>query len=112
MWRACGRRCVTERRYFIIPSADGIKTAVAGSKYISIGDLEEGFHQVDNERETAAKMAVLSASGCYLSRGLTFGPTSGPEGFQEMVMVVFGRLLYTEWFFFLDDLTIATRRPA
>ena len=102
---------VTELRYFLIPSADGIKTAVAGSKFISVGDLKEGFNQVDNELDTAAKMAVLTASGCYLPRGLTFGPTNGPEDFQELVFVVFGRRLYKEWYLFLDDLTIATGRP-
>ena len=28
---------------------------------------------------------MLVASGTYLSRGLTFGPTSGPDDFQELV---------------------------
>ena len=73
---------VTERRYFVIPNADGLKSTVAGSLYISVGDLKEGFNQVDNEEETANKMAVICASGCYLPRGLTFGPTNGPEDFQ------------------------------
>ncbi len=43
---------VTERRYFIIPNADGLESTAAGSCYISVGDLEEGFNQVDNEPET------------------------------------------------------------
>ena len=102
---------VTERRYFVIPNADGLKSTVAGSLYISVGDLKEGFNQVDNEEETAKKMAVICASGCYLPRGLTFGPTNGPEDFQELVFMVFHRKLYTDWFLFLDDLTIATGRP-
>ena len=95
---------VTERRYFISPNADGLKSTVAGSSFISVGDLKEGFNQVDNEEETAQEMAVLCASGCYLPRGLTFGPTNGPEDFQELVFMVFGRKLYTDWFLFLDDL--------
>ena len=75
-YRALNR--VTERRFFIIPNSDGIKPTVAGSKYISVGDLKEGFNQVENEVETAKKMAVLAASGSYLPRGLTFGPTKLP----------------------------------
>ena len=106
-----GLNKVTERRYFIIPNADGLKSTVAGSLYISVGDLKEGFNQVDNEPETAKKMAVLAASGCYLPRGLTFGPTNGPEDFQELVFMIFGKRLYTEWFLFLDDLTIGAGRP-
>ncbi len=93
-YRALNR--VTERGYFIIPNADGLKSSVAGSQYISVGDLKEGFNQVDNEPETAKKMAVLAASGCCLPRGLTFGPTNGPEDFQELVFMVFGRRLYQE----------------
>ena len=84
---------VTLRRYFIIPKADGLKSTVARSQYISLGDLKEGFNQVDNEPETAQHMAVLAASGSYLPRGLTFGPTNGPEDFQELVFMIFGKNL-------------------
>ena len=86
-----GLNKVTLRRYFIIPNADALTSTVAGSKYISVGDLKEGFNQVDNEPETAQKMAVLAASGSYLPRGLTFGPTNGPEDFQELVFMIFGK---------------------
>ena len=107
-YRALNR--VTVRKVFLIPNSDYIKSCVSGSEYISVGDLKEGFNQVDNTPETAAKMAVLSASGCYLPRGLTFGPTNGPEDFQDLVFNVFSRRLYREWYLFLDDLSIATGR--
>ena len=107
-----GLNRVTVRKVFLIPNSDYIKSCVAGSRYISVGDLKEGFNQVDNTPETAQKMAVLAASGCYLPRGLTFGPTNGPEDFQDLVFNVFGRRLYREWYLFLDDLSIATGRKA
>jgi len=109
-YRALNR--VTERRYYIIPNADGLKSTVAGSRFLSVGDLKEGFNQVDNEPETAKKMAALCASGCYLPRGLTFGPKNGPEDFQELVFMVSHKRLYIDQFLFLDDLTIATGRPS
>ena len=84
---------------------------MAGSQFISVGDLKEGFNQVENEPETAQKLAVLAASGTYLPTGLTFGPTNGPEDFQEMVFIVFRKRLYSEWYLFLDDLAVATGRP-
>ena len=101
---------VTVRKVFLIPNSDYIKSTVAGSALISVGDLKEGFNQVDNEPETRKKMAVLSAGGCWLPRGLTFGPTNGPEDFQELVFVVFQRHLYKEWYVFVDDVSVATGR--
>ena len=56
-------------------------------------------------------MAVLVAPGSYLPKGLTFGPTNGPEDFQELVFIIFARRLYKEWFLFLDDMSVATGRP-
>ena len=47
-------------------------------------------------------------SGCYLPKGLTFGPVNGPEDFQELVFTVFSRRLYKDWFLFVDDLSVAT----
>ena len=52
---------VTVRKVFLIPDSDQVKSTVAGNKFISVGDLKEGFNQVDNEEETRKKMAVLSA---------------------------------------------------
>ena len=101
----------TVRKFFIIPNSDGIKATVAGSKYISVGDLKEGFNQVDNEPETSKKMAVLSVTGSYLPRGLTFGPVNGPEDFQGLVFEIFARRLYNDHFIFIDDLAVATGRP-
>ena len=80
-YRALNR--VTQRKVFLIPNSDQIKSCVAGSQFISVGDAKEGFNQVENDPESAKKMAVLVASGTYLPRGLTFGPTNGPEDFQE-----------------------------
>ena len=88
-----------------------MKGSSQGSRYINVGDLKEGFNQVENEPETAQKTAVLAASGTYLPRGLTFGPTNGPEDFQEMVFIAFRKRLYKSWYLFLDDLAVATGRP-
>ena len=55
---------VTVRKFFLIPNSDYIKSTVAGNEFISVGDLKEGFNQVDNEPDTKKKMAVLSAGGC------------------------------------------------
>ena len=76
------------------------------------GGLKEGFKQVDNEEETSLKMAVLSVTGSYMPRGLTFGPVNGPEDFQGLVFENFERRLYKDHFIFIDDLAVATGRKA
>ena len=88
-----GLNRVSVRKVFLIPNSDQIKSCVAGNLFISVGDAKEGFNQVPNEEETAQKMAVLVVSGTYLPRGLTFGPTNGPEDFQELVFIIFARRL-------------------
>ena len=103
-YRALNR--ATVRKVFLIPDSDHVKASVAGNAYISVGDLKEGFNQVDNEEGSSKKMAVFTASGTWLPRGLTFGPMNGPEDFQELVFIVFARRLYREWFLFLDDLKL------
>ena len=109
-YRALNR--VTVRRTFMIPNSDEIKGTVAGSSELTVGDLKEGFNQAEIEESSKEKMAVLAASGSYLPQGLTFGPTNGPEDFQELVFIIFGKRLYKDWFLFLDDLTVATGRPS
>ena len=109
-FRALNR--ITVCKVFPIPNSGDIKTCVPGSKFISEGDPKEGFNQMDNTPEGAQKMAALVASGCYLPRGLTFGPTNGPEDFQDLVFNCFSRRLYREWHLFLDDLSVATGRKA
>ena len=109
-YRALNR--VTVKRVFIIPNSDQIKCCVAGSLWFSVGDAKEGFNQCENEEGSGEKMAVSSVTGTYIPRGLTFGPTNGPEDFQELVFIVFGRRLYREWYLFIDDICVATGRKA
>ena len=67
---------VTVKKKFMILDSIQIKASVAGSRFLSVGDLKEGFNQVDNELETGKKLVVMTTSGSYLPRGLTFGPTN------------------------------------
>ena len=84
------------RKVFVIPNSDQIKSNVAGSLYFLVGDTKEDFNQCENEEGSGEKMAVISVSGTWIPRGLIFGPTNGPEDFQELVFIVFSRRLYKE----------------
>lgn len=85
---------VTVRKFFLIPNSDYIKSTVAGNEFISVGDLKEGFNQVDNEPETRKKMAraisrrVLAAKRPYLwanQRPRGFSRVSLHSLFQKIV---------------------------
>ena len=41
---------VTVRKTFLIPNSDELKGTVAGSSYLTVGDLKEGFNQCDNAK--------------------------------------------------------------
>ena len=99
---------VTIRKVFLIPHGDSVKGAVSGCWLVSVGDLKEGFNQIANTAEAARKLAVISPSGTWLPQGLTFGPTNGPEDFQEAVYIIFSRQLLKTWCLFVDDLAVAT----
>ena len=43
-----GLNKVTVRKVFLIPNSDHVKSCVAGSDFISVGDMKEGFNQCDN----------------------------------------------------------------
>jgi len=102
---------VTVRKLFLIPHGDSVKSSVAGCRYVSMENLREGSNQIENERGAVRKMAVVTPSGQWLPRGLTFGPTNGPEDFHKAMYTVFSRRRFKEWFLFIDDLAVATGQP-
>jgi hypothetical protein len=99
---------VTVRSFFTVPRADDQKRAVAGNLFFTLGDGVSGFNQLANTEEAMIILAVVSISGTYGPRCLTFGPTNGPEDFQCCVNRMFGRRLGREWNLFIDDATVAT----
>ena len=48
---------VAVRKFFLIPNFDYVESTIAGDEFFSVGDLKEGFNQVDNEPDTKKKMA-------------------------------------------------------
>jgi len=104
---------VTVRSFFIVPRADDQKRHVAGNWFMTLGDGVSGFNQLLNTEEATIILAVVSASGTYGPKCLTFGPCNGPEDFQACVNRMFSRRLGKDTNLFIDDATIATgkKRP-
>ena len=99
---------LTERATFLMPSAEGVKTRVAGSRWFSTADGVAGFNQIKNTPFAAQVLAIVSMSGKHLPTSLVFGPRNGPEDFSKFGYRVFRRKLFRTWFLFVDDVCVAT----
>ncbi|NDD62505.1 MAG: hypothetical protein EBZ36_00750, partial [Acidobacteria bacterium] len=99
---------LTERATFLMPSADGVKTRVAGSRWFSTADGVAGFNQIKNTPYASQVLAIVSMSGKHLPTSLVFGPRNGPEDFSKFGYRIFRRKLFRTWFLFVDDVCVAT----
>jgi hypothetical protein len=99
---------LTERATFLMPSAEGVKTRVAGSEWFSTSDRVAGFKQIKNTPFASQVLAVVSMSGKHLPTSLVFGPRNGPEDFSRFGYRIFRRKLFRTWFLFVDDICMAT----
>jgi hypothetical protein len=99
---------LTERATFLMPSAEGVKTRVAGSRWFSTADGVAGFNQIKNTPFASQALAIVSMSGKHLPTSLVFGPRNGPEDFSKFGYRIFRRKLFRTWFLFVDDVCVAT----
>ena len=99
----------TVRAVYYLRRGNDIKQECLGSIYFTLLDAVSGFNQVPNTRRASKVLAILAASGCYLPRCLTMGPTNGPEDFSFVVDTLFSmgkmhkRRLNKQWQVYIDD---------
>ena len=104
------------RAVYMVRSADGVVSDVAGSMWMTLVDACKGFNQVANTRRAREMLAILARSGQYLPVCLTFGPTNGPEDFAFATDRVYapgrGRKMRfcTNWQIYADDITVRSGR--
>jgi hypothetical protein len=99
---------LTERATFLMPSADGVKTRVAGSRWFSTADGVAGFNQIRKYPYASQVLAIVSMSGKHLPTSLVFGPRNGPRNSRSLATRIFRRKLFRTWFLFVDDVCVAT----
>jgi hypothetical protein len=107
----------TARALYYVRRADDIKQECAGSLWYTFLDACSGFNQLPNTERARTMLAIISRSGQYLPRCLTFGPHNGPEDFSYAVDRIFSpasgsakRRFCQEWHAYADDITIRTGR--
>ena len=117
--RCSGYRRVNARTrrsvYYVRPAA-GVVAEAAGSIWLSLLDAVTGFNHIVNTPRARRMLAIVSRSGQFLPRCLTFGPMNGPEDFCYVVDRFYApgsrskRRFCREWLSYVDDQTIRTGR--
>jgi hypothetical protein len=93
-----------------------VLSQAAGSLWYTLLDAVTGFNHIVNTDRARQMLAILSRSGQFLPRCLTFGPANGPEDFCYVIDRVYApgkkgaRRFCKEWLGYVDDLTIRTGR--
>jgi hypothetical protein len=106
----------TARAVYYIRRASDVVTEAAGSLFLTMLDAVSGFNQIVNTERARRMLAIVSRSGQFLPRCLTFGPHNGPEDFAYVIDRVYSpgkrgkRRFCSEWLGYVDDLTIRTGR--
>ncbi len=113
-YRAVNKR--TRRAVYYVRRQEDVKAEAAGSAFLTFLDAVTGFNQVVNTQRAREMLAVLSRSGCWLPRCLTFGPHNGPEDFSYVVDRLFSgggkarRRFCSTWLAYVDDITVRSGR--
>ena len=106
----------TRRAVYYVRPAAGVVAEAAGSIWFSILDAVTGFNHIVNTPRARRMLAIVSRSGQFLPRCLTFGPMNGPEDFCYVVDRFYApgsrskRRFCREWLSYVDDQTIRTGR--
>ena len=86
------------------------------SVFFTVLDAVTGFNQIVNTPRARLMLAVITKTGTFLPKCLTFGPHNGPEDFAYVVDRVFSpgaeqkRRFCKEWLAYVNDVTIRTGR--
>jgi len=83
---------------------------LSGSKYFSVLDCYSGFWLVSIKDEHRERNAFTVPSGHYEFNRLPFGLSNSLASFQRLLDVVLKDLVGPEWWVFIDDLIVFSRR--
>ncbi|KAF8757017.1 hypothetical protein RHS01_03729 [Rhizoctonia solani] len=99
---------VTRVRSFPMGDLAAKQRAVAGHSFISIMDLQAGFHAIPIAQESVPYTGFyVNGRGHYVYKRMPFGLTSAPTVFQEMIAMAFNNLLGKILEAWMDDLATA-----
>ncbi|QRV96890.1 Retrovirus-related Pol polyprotein from transposon opus [Ceratobasidium sp. AG-Ba] len=100
---------VTQVRPFLMGDLAAKQQAVAGHKFVSVMDLQAGFHAIPIARESVPYTGFyVEGRGHYVYLQMLFGLTGAPTTFCEMVAEAFHGLIGKILEVWMDDMATAT----
>ncbi|QRV90612.1 Retrovirus-related Pol polyprotein from transposon [Ceratobasidium sp. AG-Ba] len=99
---------VTQIRPFPMGNLGAKQQAIAGHKYVSVMDLQAGFHAIPIAPESVPYTGFyVEGRGHYVYRRMPFGLTGAPTVFCEMIAETFHDLLGKILEVWMDDMATA-----
>lgn len=109
-WRMCidyrlvNKKIIADR--FPLPRIDEILDGIGRTRYFSILDLFQGFHQVPLDEESRDITSFSTDQGSFRWKVLPFGLNVAPNSFSRMMSIAFSGLSPTQCFLYMDDLIV------
>ncbi|QRV93041.1 Retrovirus-related Pol polyprotein from transposon [Ceratobasidium sp. AG-Ba] len=99
---------VTQIRPFPMGDLNAKQQAIAGHEYVSVMDLQAGFHAIPIAPESVSYTGFyVEGRGHYVYRRMPFGLTGAPTVFCEMIACAFHDLLGKILEVWMDDMATA-----
>ena len=100
---------ITIKNSYPLPLVDELLDRVAGMKYFSKIDLQQGYHQVRMHPDDIEKTSFRTRYGSFEYLVLPFGLCNAPSTFMNMMQDVLRPYLDKFCIIFLDDILIFSR---
>ena len=97
---------MTKKVCFALPLVQDMVDALAGNKFMSSLDMNNGYYQVRVKEEDQEKTAFITKYGLYEFVRMPFGLCNAPSTFQRAMNLVLRGLTWKSALAFLDDVMI------
>lgn len=97
------------RRFYKMPTLEGIKARLAEARFFSKLDLTSAFHHIKLGEKSKEMTTFLGPDGMYRFRRLNYGVISAPEGFQQKMEEILAGL--SNVICYVDDILVFGATP-
>lgn len=89
-----------------LPRVDDCLDALAGAKWLSCLDLNQGFYQIELHKDDREKTAFSSSQGLFQFTVTPFGLATSPSVFERLMEDVLRGLQWEECLLYMDDIIV------